>query len=292
MQDKEADMLWNLYSNENTKLFRRALYWVGLAVLFGMGMAIFGFLYAAVQIPALSQNIPPEQIVMFKGMLTWPASFYTALQLNWSSISVGGLLAFLLVGVVTAQEYPWRTLNLTVGHGTPRAQVLAAKLLSVFTAIAGWMVILMLAVGAFTAFTSRQFAGGPDISSVNFGHLGMSILRQLLALTPYVALTFCLAVATRSAVAAIGVAAGFSLIVEPLIIQLNMIAGGGLSGVTAYLPMMLSQTLLKANESGAAGMIGAGGGMNPGTAAAAIAVYTGVFLLSAFVIFRRQDLSS
>jgi ABC-type transport system involved in multi-copper enzyme maturation permease subunit len=292
MQDKEADMLWNLYLNENTKLFRRALYWVGLAVLLGMGMAIFGFFYAAVQIPALSETLPPEQIVMFKGMLTWPAAFYTALQLSWSSIGVGGLLAFLLVGVVMAQEYPWRTVNLTVGHGTPRALVLAAKLLSIFTALAGWMVILILAVGAFTAFTTWQMGGSLDLGSVNLGHLGMSILRQLLALTPYVALTFCLAVATRSAVAAIGVVAGASLIGEPLFVQLNMVTGGGLSGVTAYLPMMLSQTLLKANESGAAGMIGAGGGMNPGTAAAAIAVYTGVFLLSAFVIFRRQDLSS
>jgi ABC-type transport system involved in multi-copper enzyme maturation permease subunit len=285
-------MLWNLYSNENTKLFRRALYWVGLAVLLGMGMAIFGFFFAAVQIPEFSENLPPEQIVMFKGMLTWPASFYTALQLSWSSIGVGGLLTFLLVGVVTAQEYPWRTLNLTVGHGTPRARVLAAKLLSVFTALAGWMLLLMLAVGAFTAFTTWQMGGSLDLGSVNIGHLGMSMLRQLLALTPYVALTFCLAVATRSAVAAIGVVAGSSLIVEPLFIQLNAVTGGGLSGATAYLPMMLSQSLLKANELGAAGMLGAGGGMNPETAAAAIAVYTGVFLLSAFVIFRRQDLSS
>jgi ABC-type transport system involved in multi-copper enzyme maturation permease subunit len=285
-------MLWNLYSNENAKLFRRALYWVGLAVLLGMGMAIFGFLFAAVQIPAFSENLPPEQIVMFKTMLTWPASFYTALQLSWSSISVGGLLAFLLVGAVMAQEYPWRTLNLTVGHGTPRARVLAAKLLSVFTALAGWMLLLMLAVGAFTAFTTWQMGGSLDLGSVNFGHLGLSILRTLFALTPYVALTFCLAVATRSAVAAIGVVAGFSLIVEPLVIQLNSLTGGGLSGVTAYLPMMLSQSLLKANESGAVGMIGAAGGMNPGTAAAAIVVYTGALLLSAFVIFRRQDLSS
>jgi ABC-type transport system involved in multi-copper enzyme maturation permease subunit len=285
-------MLWNLYSNENTKLFRRALYWVGLAVLLGMGMAIFGFFFAAVQIPAFSENLPPEQILMFKGMLTWPASFYTALQVNWTSISAGGLLAFLLVGVVMAQEYPWRTLNLTVGHGTPRARVLAAKLLSVFTALAGWMLLLMLAVGAFTAFTTWQMGGSLDLGSVNFVHLGMSMLRQLLALTPYVALTFCLAVATRSAVAAIGIVAGSALIVEPLFIQLNAVTGGGLSGVAAYLPMMLSQSLLKANELGAAGMLSAGGGMTPETAAAAIAIYTGVFLLSAFVIFRRQDLSS
>jgi len=285
-------MLWNLYLNENTKLFRRALYWVGLAVLLGMGMAIFGLIFAAVKIPAISKTLPPEQIVMFKSMLAWPASFYAALQLSWSSISLGGMLAFLLVGVVTAQEYPWRTLNLTVGHGTPRALVLAAKLLSVFTALAGWMAILMLAVGAFTAFTSWQFAGGPDLGSMNFGHLGMSMLRELLALTPYVALTFCLAVATRSAVAAIGVVAGFSLIVEPLFIQLTSLIGGGLSGVTAYLPMMLSSSLLKANELEPAGMIGAAGGMNPGTAAAVIAVYSGLILLLAFQIFRRQDLSS
>jgi ABC-type transport system involved in multi-copper enzyme maturation permease subunit len=191
-----------------------------------------------------------------------------------------------------AQEYPWRTVNLTVGHGTPRALILTAKLLSIFTALAGWMVILMLAVGAFTAFTTGQMGGALDLGSVNIGHLGMSILRQLLALAPYVALAFCLAVATRSAVTAIGIVAGASLIVEPLFVQLNMVTGGGLSGMAAYLPMMLSQSLLKANSVEAAGMLGAGGGMTPETAAAAITVYTGIFLLAAFVIFRRQDLSS
>jgi ABC-type transport system involved in multi-copper enzyme maturation permease subunit len=292
MQDKEADMLWNLYLNESAKLYRRALYWVGLAVLLVTGVGILGIFFAMVKIPTLSQNLPAEQIAMFKQSLTWPASFYVTLQFCGTSMGLGGLLAFVLVGVVAAQEYPWRTLNLTVGHGTPRVLVLAAKLLSIFTALAGWMLILMVAVGAFTAFTTWQMGGSLDLGSVNFGHLGLSILRTLFALTPYVVLTFCLAIATRSVVTAIGVVVGFSLIVEPLFIQLMGMAGGGLMRITSYLPMMLSSSLLKANELGATGMIGADGGMNPGTAAAAIAVYAGVFLLSAFVIFRRQDLSS
>jgi ABC-type transport system involved in multi-copper enzyme maturation permease subunit len=288
MQDKEDDMFWNLYSNENDKLFRRALYWAGLAVLLGISLVFLGLFFAMLNIPSLSQNLPPEQAAQIKTMLTWPTSFYAALQLCGTSMGVGGLLALVLVGVVTAQEYPWRTLNLTIGHGTSRSRILAAKLLSIFTALAGWMAVLVLAVGTVTAFTTWQMGGRVDLGDVNAGHLGLSVLRTIFALAPYVALAFCLAIATRSTVSAVGIVAGFSLIVEPLFIQLIGLAGGGLSGFASYMPMMLSSSLLKANQLGA----GASGGMDPTTAAAGIAVYMGIFLLLAFQIFRRQDLSS
>jgi ABC-type transport system involved in multi-copper enzyme maturation permease subunit len=283
-------MLWNLYLNENAKLFRRALYWVGLAILVGMQLAILGVFFAMVNIPALSQTLPPEQVASFKGMLTWPSAFYAALQLSGSSIGVGGLLTLVLVGVVVAQEYPWRTVNLVVGHGVPRTRILAAKILSIFTALAGWMAILMAVVGVVTAFTSGWVGTELDTGSVNVLPLGVSVLRVILALAPYAALAFCLAVATRSTVAAIGVVAGFSLIVEPLFVQLLSFMGGGMSRITSYLPMMLSMTLLKAN--GQAATVSAPGTMDPTAAAAVIAVYTGIFLLLAFQIFRRQDLSS
>jgi ABC-type transport system involved in multi-copper enzyme maturation permease subunit len=290
MQVKEAEMLWNLYVNENTKLFRRALYWVGLAILVVLELAILGLFFAMMKIPALSHNVAPETVASFKGMLTWPAAFYGALQLCGTSIGVGGLLALVLVGVVVAQEYPWRTLNLVVGHGIPRSRILAAKILSIFTALAGWLVILMLVVGAVTAFTTGQVGVGFNPGSVNFPDLGLSVLRVILALGPYVALAFCLAIATRSTVAAIGVVAGLSLIVEPLCIQLLNLMGSGMSRISGYLPMMLSMTLLKANGAGAA--VTPAGAMDPTTAAVLIAVYTGLFLLAAFPIFRRQDLSS
>jgi ABC-type transport system involved in multi-copper enzyme maturation permease subunit len=283
-------MLWNLYLNENVKLFRRALYWVGLAVLLVTGVGILGLFYAATALPMLSQNIPAEQIASFRQALTWPVSFPTALQFCGTSLGLGGLLALVLVGVVTAQEYPWRTLNLAVGHGTPRGRVMAAKLLAIFTALAGWLVVLMLAVGAFTAFTTRQFTGSLDFGSVNPVLLGLSILRTILALAPYVTLTFCLALATRSMVTAIGVVAGYSLVVEPLFLQLIGLAGGGISGLASWLPMMLGSTLLKANDP--TGAMLSPGSMDPGTAAAGIAVYASVFLLASWLIFRRQDLSS
>jgi ABC-type transport system involved in multi-copper enzyme maturation permease subunit len=283
-------MLWNLYLNENIKLFRRSLYWVGLAILAAFQLAILGLFFAVIKIPALSQTQTPEILASIQSSLSWPAAFYSALQLSGTSIGVGGLLALVLVGVVVAQEYPWRTLNLVVGRGIPRSRILAAKILSIFTALTGWMAILMAVVGVVTAILTRLIGAEWNPGGTNFADLGISILRVILALGPYVALAFCLAVATRSMVAAIGVVAGFSLIVEPLIVQLFTIMGGGMSRVAAYLPMMLSMTLLKAN--GQTMMVTAPGAMDPTAAAAVIAAYTGVFLLAAFLIFRRQDLSS
>jgi ABC-type transport system involved in multi-copper enzyme maturation permease subunit len=282
-------MFWNLYSNENDKLFRRAMYWAGLAILLGTTLALFGLFFAVVKFPSLSQNLPPEQVAQLKATLTWPASCYTALQLSGTTIGVGGLLALVLVGVVAAQEYPWRTLNLAIGHGTSRSRILAAKLLSIFTALTGWMAILMLAVGAVTAFTTGSLGGTLDFGSVNFLHLGLSILRTVFALAPYVALAFCLAIATRSMVAAIGVVAGFSLIVEPLFMQMLGLMGGGMARISAFLPMMLASSLLGANDPSGNFIHGA---MSPETAAAGIAAYAAVFLLLAFQIFRRQDLTS
>jgi ABC-type transport system involved in multi-copper enzyme maturation permease subunit len=282
-------MLWNLYANESTKLFRRSLYWIGAAVLSVMVVGIFGLFFAVVKLPALSEKLPPGQIEMYAQALTWPASFYTALQFYGTSISLGGLLAFVLVGVVAAQEYPWRTLNLSIGRGTSRTCLLAAKLLAVIVALIGWLAILMLAVGAFTAFTGWQIGGPLGLGGVNVLHLAVSVLRTVYALSPYVALAFCLAIATRSVVAAIGVVAGYAMVVEPLFVQLLSMAGGVLAKIAGWTPMMLASSLMKANDPTGNFISGA---IDPATAAAGIAAYAAVLLLAAFLIFRRQDLSS
>lgn len=287
-------MLWNLYVNEITKLFRRALYWAELAVLLGMCVLIFGISYVLVAGGA-QLGVPPEQAEGFKQVLTWPGSFYAAIKFNVALVL--GLLVIILVGAITAQEYPWRTLNLSVGHGISRGRVLIAKLLSFLTALAGWMLIMTVFVGVFTAFTGWQFQGSPDLSAVNFGHLGLSILRGMYALFPILALTFFFAVATRSAVTAIGIVVGYSLVVETLLVQLTGLLGGGLiARIMAFLPGMLMQGLLRANDLGAGGsgivMSGSGSILDPVSAAAAIAVYGVFFLGLSFMIFKRQDLSS
>jgi ABC-type transport system involved in multi-copper enzyme maturation permease subunit len=284
-------MLWNLFCNETTKLLRRALYWVGLAILLGMCVLLFGLFYSVVQTADVTQSpLPPEQVESLRQTLTWPGSFYAILKLGGAG-PVGSLLAIILVGTVIAQEYVWRTINLSIGRGVSRIRVLTAKLFSLLAALMGWLVIPVVFAGVVSAFFTWQVQGGLDFSVIDLPHLGWSILRGMYALFPVISMTFCLALATRSTVTAVGIAAGYFIVFETLLVQLLGLLGGGIaSRIIAFLPGMLSMGLLQANDP--AGAVGIGFLLSPNAAAAAIAVFTTVMLGLSFQIFRRQDLAS
>jgi ABC-type transport system involved in multi-copper enzyme maturation permease subunit len=283
-------MLWNLCINETVKLLRRALYWVELGVFLGLCLLLFTVLVVLVQSGGGQTPFTPGQLAEFRQSLTWPGALYAAIK--FTGAPVGPLLVIILVATVTAQEYVWRTVNLAVGSGVPRTRVLTAKLLSIFVALLGWMVILLLFAGALSAVIGSLIQGAPDFSAINFGHVGLSMIRGIYAQFPVIALTFFLALATRSTVTAIGIAAGYFVVFETLLVQMLSILGNGLvTRITSFLPGMLSMGLLQANEMEA---VPAGGSflLAPDASAALIAVFTMILLVLSFLLFRRQDLPS
>ncbi len=288
-------MFWNILSNEHTKILRRAMFWIELALLALLVAGLYACLYAVFQLKLSDtggQAMPPEAVAQLKESLVWPTALLNALGFAGGT-GLGNLLVIVLVGAVTAQEYTWRTMPLWLSHGVSRTALLGAKFGALLLPTLLIVCTPLVASGALTALFSWQLDGSLHLNQLNPGHLALSTLRTALTLLPYAALAFLLAVATRSTVAAVGGGVAYALIIEGLLSQILALVGGGAAQVVHYLPNGLSAALLTLNQANmTAGLKVSASGISPEVAALGLVLYTLLFCSLAVVIFRRQDLTA
>jgi hypothetical protein len=107
-----------------------------------------------------------------------------------------------------------------------------------------------------------------------------------------VSLTLMLAVLTRSAIAALGLALGYALLVEGIALPVLQVFGGRLAQLAAYTPGGLAAGLI---EAGAAlqvnGQVFGPDTLAPGPALVGIGLYALGFLAIGAWALRRQDLT-
>lgn len=288
-------MLSRMFAIENQKVIRRNMFWVEVAALALAVLAMLGLMVVARQM--LVAGVTEGGAITLEGIdqaqtesyLTWPASFPFVLP---GVYTVGSLLAIVLAGAVTAQEYTWRSFQLWLSRGAPRWQVLVAK----FAAIS---VALLLIVGAALLLTavcsgvaSLILLDSLPVAAVSWFHLLLAFLGVTLSLLPYAALGLLLAVAARSTVVALGGGMAYALLLEPLLVQLMPLLGGGWADATHYFPNALGRSL----NAGMSNLIAAAGaappieGLSPAMAALLLAGYAAAMLATAVIIFQRQDL--
>lgn len=293
-------MFTSLLSVENTKLTRRAMLWieVGLLALLTVGMVLL--MYAVYSGPMQADPAAQQDQdiqAMFAQYVTWPGALLQMLSLAGSS-GLGGLMLIVLVGAVAAQEYTWRTLHVLVSRGVPRTALLAAKFLVLLVPVALFVLVPLLAGAPLTALFTVLIRGGIDLAQIDFGQLALAGLRTMFTLLPYAALTFMLAVVTRSTVAAIGGGLAYALLLEGLVMQILSLIGGVFGEVWKYLPAGLSASVLTLNHVTAESGITVNGQsaamqiLDPNPAAVGIALYVLVFFGVALWAFRRQDLTA
>lgn len=289
-------MFWNLFANENTKNFRRSLLWVELALLAVGVLLINGMLFAMFQLNLGNEAGSAEARSQLQETLVWPGGLVNALGLTGPNF-LGGLLLVVFAGSVAAQEYSWRTLHLSLSRGTPRPLLLAARFAGLL--LPGLLIVLtaLLTGGLLTALFSLQLTGELPLAQVDFAQLFFSLLRTAFTLLPYAALTFLLAVASRSVVVAVGGGLAYALLIEGLLMQLFTMMGGRLGEIGRYLPAGLASSLTSLNQSVARLAAGAAGsplqtsGLAPLPAAAGITLWTLFLFGLALFIFQRQDLA-
>ncbi|MGH7759885.1 MAG: ABC transporter permease subunit [Candidatus Dormibacteraceae bacterium] len=270
---------------EVAKLFGRPLFSVGLVVL-AVVMALFYLLFFLFR-----SNIPASGT----RFLYWPDSLiyglgYASGYASWTSY--GTYLLIVLVGVGTAQEYSWRTLQLWLGHGIGRRTVLCAKFaVSLIPAVA-IVVACLVVVGAVSAVYSLADHGTVAVGKVHVDALLLSALRTLFSMLPYAALTFLIAVVTRSTVLAVAGGVGFVAVIETALLQTLPHLGGTLDRVVQFLPSGLSSALNGQNAAIAgAAPITAGDQPSALVAAIGIGIYTVILCGLALLVFERQDLT-
>jgi ABC-type transport system involved in multi-copper enzyme maturation permease subunit len=285
-------MYWTLFRNllgiENQKNLRRNLLWIEISLLVVFMSLIFVGLYVAIQGTPDGVTITETDMAKIPQLVSWPGALAFSLRFAAGS----KLLLIIFVGSVTASEYTWRTYQLWLSRGVPRTLLLVSKFVSLSLPILSTVTATLIAGALITAIFSLKINGSLYLDQINFWRLGWDILRTGYSLLPYVSITFLLAVATRSAVAAIGGCAGYGLIVEGLLGETLLLMPGKIGAVAKYLPSNLMQSILSASWTPPALMEDVSPGLlGPNQAAIGIVIWTlGLFCLALWM-FRRQDFS-
>ena len=295
-------MFVNAFRIEQSKLVRRKLLWVELVVLAVLVILMNVMFYVATQTDTPDPHGGPggPVSVVVEEMIVWPNGLLQAIQLAAGN-GFGGLLLIIVVGSITAQEYTWRTLHLWLSHGLSRITLLAAKF-AIIMLVALILVLTATLVGAVvTGILTVQLQGSLNINQVDWGQVVQNFVYTAYTMLPYAALTFMLAIITRSTVAAVGIGIAYTLLLEGLVVGLLSLFSGTVGKIAQYLPVNLTQSLLNsANPTGAA----AAGGMSfngqpfapqlldPLPSAIGIALYTAAFVGIAIWSFRRQDMTA
>jgi hypothetical protein len=258
---------------EHIKVFKRAILWIEL-VLLALAVGSLFFVASSIALSGVSNEIPPEAM---EQALTWPAGLDGSLSFA-AGPNLGGLLMVVLVGAVVAQEL-----------------FLVAKF-AVFLLPALLIVLTALIVGgALSGGFSLLILGEIPFAEVAWAELGWKILIFAFSLLPYAALTFFLAVASRSTVLAVGGGLAYALLLEGIALQLIGAFGGVWGEIGRYLPGGLARGMLSINSGITVEVNGSTPEtiqfLEPGAAAIGTALYILVFVAAAMFIFRRQDLN-
>ena len=281
-------MFWNLLWIENQKNLKRNTLWVEMILLVVFMIFMFSGLYIAIQGTPDSVSITDTDLAKIPQLISWPGALAFSLRFAAGS----KFLLIIFVGAVTASEYTWRTYQMWLSRGVPRSLLLGTKFISLCLPILLVVTGALIAGGAISAIFSLLINGTLYLEQVNFWHLGLDIFRTSYALLPYAGITFLLAVATRSAVAAIGGGTAYSLIVESILPETLMLFPGRFGEIVKYLPASLVQSVLSANWIPPALMDDVLPGLlTPMQAAVGIAVWTLTLFGMALWLFKRQDFS-
>ena len=290
-------MLAPMIGIEHTKLYRRRVLWVEMALVALLVVAMFGMI-AVMHLTGLlgSEGDQLQEIV------TWPGSLLLSLNISASS-GLGGLLVVVLVGVVVAQEYQWQTYSLWLRQGVGRPTVLVAKIVTLLGAILLLVLTPLLVGGLASAAVTPLITGTLRVEDVVFGEVLLSVLRTAYSLLPFMALTCLIAVRTRSMAASIGIGVGYTLLVEEVFAQIMMLVGGVPARLAMYLPGQMAAALSNMNSEIMAftATVTQGGeemlAMMPQyvsleVAVVGVAIYTLLFLGLAARMFLKQDLTA
>jgi ABC-type transport system involved in multi-copper enzyme maturation permease subunit len=289
-------MLGYLIQIEQTKLFKRLIFWVEMGLLCGLFLLYYvgGVVASSHPSVPISSSTSPSLTLQ----VTWPRPLIEILTLV-SGNNLGGIVLMVLVAVVVAQEYQWNTISLWPSRGTPRPLLLAARFVALFLAALLLIVGPLMVGGAATAILTMLIYGKLDLSVVNYGQLMLGVTRSMIIVLPYLTFTFMMATLTRSVAGGMGAGICFTFVTEGVLPLLLLSVGA--DKAVLYLPGMLAKSLLQlnaaiANPSLAAFPIPDAGQVStlaePTVAAVGLVLYAVIFLGIAFYRFQRQDLSA
>jgi ABC-type transport system involved in multi-copper enzyme maturation permease subunit len=281
-----------LIAAEIYKLRKRLMTRVLLFVLIGIIILLY-FLLLAVSKVALPVH-GPEEIGNIQNLLGLPVAIPFALMIL---SFVGSVLAVILVASCVGNEYNWRTIRTMLICSESRFKRRGAKL--IVTAI---FILIGMVIGVFTGFIMSLITTAIGGYAFGFSFATgeymwdqfIQFWRTYFVLIPYTLLGFLFAVVGRSAMPGIALGIGI-LFLEPFITTLMRLARGWIAQVPDYLLAANVRTINALanipNEFSQEMGGGEASSLGTGHAFITLTIYSLVFAILAFYLFRRRDVT-
>ena len=264
-----------------------------LFVLVGIMIVLYLLLFAISRITMPVHG--SEEIGTIQNLLGLPLALPFALSIL---SSLGTILAVILIASSVGTEYSWRTIRTILICSESRFKYLGAKLAAV-----GIVILIGMIIGLVTGFIMSLITtaiGGYvfDFSFITGEYLWdqfSQFWQTFFVLIPYVLLGFLFAVVGRSAMPGIALGIGIFFL-ESIVTAFMTAAGGWIAKIPDYLLSANVRALTTLNELPQGIRMGMGGNLSdqmPGVwqAAGVLAGYSLVFIILAFYLFRKRDVT-
>lgn len=227
-------MFLRLLLLEKDKLAGRLVLWIELGIL-----ALAIVLVDVIEYLIAVNNSGPATTALEQN-LAWPHSAITSVNFS-EAHSLGGILIVIIIAVVTAREYSWRTFHLWLSRGVSRLALMGAKSV-VIIALSLVLVLTSLIVGLIvTAILTLLLHGSLQLSQDNVQQLVLNFLAIDLGLLPYAALTFMFTILFRNLAASMSIVLVLLLLVESILYETSLALGNTtIAQAAQYLPVGLS----------------------------------------------------
>ena len=213
--------------------------------------------------------------------------------------SFGSVMAVILLASSMGNEYNWRTIRTVLICSESRFKLLGAKLIS-----AGILILIGLVIGVIAGFIMSLITTAIGGYAFNFDFATGSYLwdqflqfwRTFYVLMPYVMLGFLFSIVGRSAMPGIALGIGIFFL-ESIITTFMVLAGGWIARVPDYLlyfNVRAITSMAGLPEEFASGMAASGVGIqlpSPAHAFVTLAIYSVAFVVLAFYLFRKRDVT-
>jgi len=202
---------------------------------------------------------------------------------------IGVLVYASAAAVISAFDYPDRSIQLWLTRGVPRSRLFIARSITILFCGLLLVCFTVSVLLGFGALSRLLFFGVVDTSNLNWNALPLVILRLFWSSLPYLALTVLFAVISRSPLFAAGGTIVYGAVLETLALQ----AADRFPTLARYLPGSLMRVLQIFNETlnRAAPSLPPDAAIMPETRAIFMigVMFIGLTAVS-FAIFARQDL--
>jgi ABC-2 type transport system permease protein len=213
--------------------------------------------------------------------------------------SFGAVLAVILAASSIGNEYNWRTIRIALISSEGRLKFLGAKLISIVVLILIGMVVGLVTGFIMSLITTAIGGNSFDFSFITSSYLWNQFLqfwRTFFVLMPFMLLGSIFAIVGRSAMPGIAIGIGI-LFLEPIITSFMGLAGGWVSKIPGYLFNANVNAINSLNKlplpGGFSGAIAGTSSQPPSITHAfvVLSIYIMIFLVVAFYIFRRRDVT-